>query len=92
MGILWVERSARSNKEHSQRALATIFLSIVSCNGRETPYKLRMSVSFRLSCVSSHLLVSVHGIGQCKVAHVLEAVFNHTMGLEFVDHATRSIL
>ena len=64
----------------------------MSCNGKETPYRLRASVSFRLSCVSSHLTVSVCEIGQDKAAHVLKAILNRTMGLEFVDHAARSIL
>ena len=83
--------SARANNESNQHAFATSFLSIMSCNGNETPYRLRMSVSFRLSCVSSHLIALVCKIGQDGVAHVLEAVLDRTMGFEFVDHATRSI-
>ena len=64
----------------------------MSCNGKETPYRLRISVSFRLSCVPSHLMVSACEIEQDGAPHVLEAVLDRTMGLEFVDHATRTIL
>jgi hypothetical protein len=90
--ILCIGRSAGANHERNQRAFATIFLSIMSCNGKETPYKLRMSVSFRLSCVSAHLTVSACEIGQGGVSHVLEAVLDRTVGLKFVDHAARSVL
>ena len=64
----------------------------MSCNGKETPYRLRASVNFRLSCVSPHLTVSVCEIRQDNAAYIPKAVLNRAVGLEFVDHAARSIL
>ena len=92
MGILRINELADANHGLHGRAFVTIFLSIMICNGRETPYRLRISVSFMVSCVSSHLTRSACGIGQGEVTHVLKAILNRTMRLELVDHAARPIL
>lgn len=91
MGILRIDKSVSAHNGCDWHAFATIFLSIMICNGNETPYRLRISVSFMLSCVSSHLAVSAHGIEQDKVAYIFKAILDRTMGLELVDHAARSM-
>ena len=81
MRVLRIDnRSAEANHERGRYAFATIFLSIMICSGRETPYRLRMSVSFMPSCVSSHLAVSVREIEQGEIAHVLKAILDRAMG------------
>ena len=50
-----------------------------------------MSVSFMVSCVSSHFGVLACGIGWDGRAHVLKAILDRAMGLELVGHAARSI-
>ena len=91
MSILQTVRSAGVNHRPRLRTFVTIFLSIMICSGKETPYRLRMSVSFMVSCVSSHFEVLACVIRRDGVAHVLKAILDRAMGLELIGHAAWSI-